>query len=140
LVASLPSLSTEPFDIICNVGEIPLRVTLTSNPSIRGQPWTTRVLIGDFDGDQQDEAILPLLESCTGGAEYSLIFRMTPYGPQLLGSGPGLGRGISMTIEQGRLNVTEAIYRPNDARCCPTGGSRVTEYRLEGDRLVQVRR
>ena len=122
----------------CHFGEIDVWVRYEADPEIEGAPWPNRTQYGDLDGDGIEEAVVPLLQSCTGGADRSLLYTMTSNGPRIVTIGPGYGRAVETKLVNGLLEVTEAIYRPGEARCCPTGGSKTSRYRLVGNQLVEV--
>jgi hypothetical protein len=131
-----PGVSSVAESNICNYGELPLAVRFKQDPTIKGHPWPDRAVYGDLDGDGVEEVVIPLLESCTGGAENSLIYQATPSGPRAIASAPGVGRGTELSYVDGMLQARTAIYRNGEPLCCPTGGTQVTTYRLQGTRLV----
>jgi hypothetical protein len=96
-----------------------------------------RILFGDIAGDGGEEAIIDLTACSLDSTVQSLIYRMTPFGPRIVTLGPGSGR-FGMTITNGALEARTGIYGQSDPRCCPSGGIKVTQYRLQGNQLVEV--
>jgi hypothetical protein len=52
---------------------------------------------------------------------------------------PGQSAGVSLSWRDAdTIALSYTLYRPNDAMCCPTGGSKVVRYRWNGTKLVAL--
>lgn len=49
---------------------------------------------------------------------------------------PGFGVWKGVDYDFAAMTAKMAVWRPNDANCCPTGGDAVASFRIDGDRLV----
>ncbi|MGW6284437.1 hypothetical protein [Streptomyces sp. NPDC055107] len=109
---------------------------------------TRNVLYGDSDGDRRDEAAV--FVGCddnglTQNADIAVAYVVYGHvGKDLAVIGSVTPRQKSTTnhtalagveFAPGRIVVSEKWYRPNDARCCPSGDA-TTVWTREGDRLT----
>lgn len=144
-----PDLTVRSEPAICGAGELDIWVQYKGNTKIEGHPLTARIRYGDLEGNGMDDAVIDLVQACTGGGiPTSLIYRMTPNGPKIAAFVPitnasragGLPFpvGKDAQIRNGQLEVTEQIYNSSDTNCCPSGGTRITQYRLQGNQLVEI--
>lgn len=99
------------------------------------------IVYGDVTGDLREEALVPISSAGTLGNIAYLVF--TPRsGDASLVLTRTLDRssagGLQLTIEDGTLLETTAVYRPEDPLCCPSALRRTT-FQWDGSKL-QVER
>ena len=140
---------------VCGAGRpVALR---TGSATIRSRRWPGvprvsvdrgRVVYGDLSGDGRDDAALQIVCADLGGtAAGQLAFAVVVYAPStrapaaigvltpvLRTSGRHVPILVPTSIGHDTVTVTEAVYGPHDADCCPTGRAR-TVWKLERGRL-----
>ena len=112
---------------------------LSQSGSGRLEPGT--VVYGDVTGDRREDALVPIASGGTLGNTAYLVFV-----PNAGNAGLVLTRtvdrssagGLKMTIEDGVLVETTAVYGNEDPLCCPSGLRRTT-FRWDGSRLQVAR-
>jgi hypothetical protein len=89
----------------------------------------------EVTGNEQD---LELSVSSGGSAGFIAwaVFRYTKSGWKLAGWNAGPGP-IPIGFLHGDVIVTEGVYEPGDAHCCPSGGYKHYEYHWNGTHFVQ---
>lgn len=95
------------------------------------------VLYADLTNDKRDEAIVPVSSGGTLGNIAYVVLTMKSGKPQVI-----LTRtmdrttpsGLKMTVENGRLTETAALYANEDPLCCPSELRR-TEFQWDGSQL-----
>jgi hypothetical protein len=75
-------------------------------------------------------------ESATAYAQKAFFF----LGPRYLGTDTkNESAGINYAGQSDlTVSLTYALYRPDDANCCPTGGEKTVRYQWSGERLVPL--
>ncbi len=107
---------------------------------------------GDLDGDGRDEVFVSAFSCMAGnaGPDLTAVFKVgpdnelteMPFAPKdpkakFPRTNPAADVSYPATrIENGRLIFEQGIYRPGDPKCCPTGGTRSSMYRWNGNALV----
>ena len=106
-----------------------------------GEIIIARTIYADLTGDGTKEAIVPV--SSGGETLGDIAIFVVGQGPdgleELLRALPpqeARGGHIEAGVESGQLVISWPIYGPDDANCCPSGGSRVRYYRWDGSALV----
>jgi len=98
-----------------------------------GIPLVNDVLYVDMDGDQTEEAVIPLSSGGTAGNAGFLVYRHGQ--PTFVAQQRGYQQRLSAA--EGRLVATDALASGWEPDCCPSG-TRVRTYQLQGDQLQVV--
>ena len=98
-----------------------------------GIPLVNDVLYVDMDGDQTEEAVIPLSSGGTAGNAGFLVYRHGQ--PTFVAQQRGYQQSLS--VAEGRLVATDALASGWEPDCCPSG-TRVRTYQLQGDQLQVV--
>ncbi len=115
----------------------PLRTHVSlqvGDDEVSGYPLFDEIDYGDIDGDDAEEAVIPLFSGGTAGIIGLLLYREAPDRPRLVLARRGYKLGTN--IEDGRLVIYEPSYVGFEPNCCPSATT-VATYRLVGDHLEQ---
>jgi hypothetical protein len=93
---------------------------------------SSKILTGDFTGDNKDDALAFFMHSCAqcGNSERIFValfrnenghFRFYREAPGVFGADPR-----QATFSTGSISVTTTMPKPDDPRCCPSGQQRWT--------------
>ena len=89
----------------------------------------------DLTGDGVDEAVVPIGSTGEGANIAVFVYGYGPAGlSELLRVIPESG-SVKDNIANGKLTITEPVFAPGDAMCCPSQ-LRVSTYRWNGEALV----
>jgi hypothetical protein len=94
-------------------------------------------LYADVTGDRREEAVLPITSGGTQGNLAYLVFTMREGVPALVlirTAGTSSAGGIRLSVEDGELVETAAVYDDEDPLCCPSELRR-TIFRWDGKQL-----
>lgn len=104
-----------------------------SSTGVAGIPQLEQIVYGDFDGDCQEEAGIPLFSGGTAGNVGFLVYDGGAPTPTLVAWGDGYKLGLE--ADRGILVVSNALYNGWEPNCCPSGRS-FDRYRLDGNTLT----
>lgn len=94
----------------------------------------SEVIYQDLTGDNEDEAVVPISSGGTLGDVAFIVLQAKSSGAKtLLSEAPG--GGLAVSIEDGKLVMTQSVPGVDDPNCCPSN-LRKTVYRWDGARLV----
>ena len=97
-----------------------------------GQITRDRITYADLTGDKVDDAVVVVESGGTGGDLGAAVFSAVEGQPKLLGYVDRAGK-VEVRLAgpvAGVIVVTEGVYGPSDARCCP---SKLHEVVLQWD-------
>jgi hypothetical protein len=104
-----------------------------------GYPLQDAIVYLDLDGDNNVEAVIPLMSGGTAGVTAFLVYRSatdsSTGGPQFVTG--GIGYKLQLTAQNGQLLAISALYSQGVPNCCPNAYDLVT-YSLKGNKLVTV--
>lgn len=95
------------------------------------------IIYADLTGDGRDEAVVPITSGGTlGNVAYVVLTLKQDKAQQILTRRleRGSAGGLKMSIEDGKLQETTAVYGAEDPLCCPTTLKRTT-FRWDGSQL-----
>jgi hypothetical protein len=96
----------------------------------------TDVTYADLTGDGFDEAIAPIASGGTLGNLGFFVVTVNGTEPDvLLSEFPTESGGVAVSIEDGKLVMTQPVYGPDDPECCPSSLRRTT-YAWNGTALA----
>jgi serine/threonine-protein kinase len=110
-------------------------VSVVEADALTGIPLVDNIVYIDLDRDGVEEAAIPLFSGGTAGNIGFLIYRQAQPRPALVAWQGGYKQNLS--IEQGRLVASDALYTGWEPNCCPSG-VRYRTYELQGDQLRVV--
>jgi hypothetical protein len=110
--------------------EIVLRLHL-NDPEVAGP--VGKVLCGSFMGPGSQTMVVSLWGPGNTGYIEWVVFRWDGEAWQFVMKQPS---GASITAAGSDIRQTLPIYRPNDSRCCPTGGTKTRIWHWDGSRFV----
>ena len=129
----------------------------TGSATVRSPRWPSvprvsvdrgRVVYGDLSGAGRDDAALQVVCANLGGTAAGqlgfaiVVYAPGPRAPRVVGvltpvlpsTGHHVPILVPLAIARGTVTVSEYVYGPNDADCCPSGRAR-TVWRLEAGAL-----
>ena len=105
-----------------------------------GEVDAAEVIYADLTGNGAEEAVVPVSSGGTLGNLAVFVFGYRPDGLRTLLEvlPPEEARGGHMRaeVESGQLLISWSVYGPDDANCCPSGGTRARTYGWDGNALV----
>lgn len=108
--------------------------------TVNGIPQLDQIAYGDFDGDCEEEAGIPLFSGGTAGNVGYLVYdeqtRTDGVTTPILVAAGG-GYKLAVAADAGIFVVSNALYNGWEPNCCPSGRA-YDSYRLEEGALVQV--
>lgn len=98
-----------------------------------GAPLVDNMLYLDMDGDQTEEAVIPLSSGGTASNAEFLVYRHGQ--PTFVAQQRGYQQRLS--VAEGRLVATDALSNGWEPNCCPSG-KRIRTHQPQGDQLQGV--
>ena len=137
---SPPSAATDlPLDTsiravdVMSVPDVQAVVNETPDATVAEQD----VIYADLTDDNVEEAVVPITSGGTAGnVAYVVLTPLEPDSAQSLLSGSASsGGGLALAVADGDLVVTEPVFGPDDAECCPSQLQHTT-YAWDGEALT----
>ncbi|MBN9392052.1 MAG: hypothetical protein J0I20_28705 [Chloroflexi bacterium] len=113
----------------------PFFVSVKADAALVGSPDLDHIVYVDVDKDGQEEAAIPLISGGTAGNIGFLLYHQAQPAPKLTGWQEGYKQGIS--VVDGKLVSTDALYSGFEPNCCPSGYETRT-YGMSGNALVVI--
>ncbi len=131
------------------VGDEEYVAVATDATELTGIPQVEQIAYGDFDGDCEEEAGIPLFSGGTAGNIGYLLYDYTgdeQTGDKQTGDEAGTARPtlvtwgtgykLSLAADAGILVVSNALYNGWEPNCCPSGRSHASYHLDEGELVL----
>ena len=109
------------------------------NGPLDGSVQLGTVIYGDVTGDGKDDALVDLQCSTGGSTGIGMTVVFTNATGKVEQVGEAIDDSSGPTIEPGGFAVTNDVYLPTDAHCCPSG-QETDHYALRGGKWILVRK